>query len=89
MSCLLRSCCFYGRYFWRNFPYLRPEYIGVLFVLAKSEFGDYLGFVLNTEGDIEEFLAALLMSPTATEELIRVDDISRKICPVLYGDMCL
>ncbi len=72
--------------FGRNFPYLQPEYIGALFVLAKSESGDYLGFVLNTEEDIEEFVAALLICPTATEELIRVEDISKKIVPVLYGD---
>lgn len=70
--------------FGRNFPYLQPEYTGGIFVLVKSDAGEYFGFVLNTEEDMEEFLVALQISPVATEELINVNDITRKLMPYAY-----
>lgn len=64
--------------FGQNFPYLRPDYTGALFVLAKCGAGDYLGFVLNTEEDIEEFLDAFGMSPAETNRLIRTGNIQEE-----------
>lgn len=40
----------------RGFPYLRPEYTGALFVLAKMSEDEYEAYLLNTEDDIQQFL---------------------------------
>lgn len=56
--------------FGKGFPYLRPAYTGALFVLIRHTPDDYQGFVLNTDGEIEEFLSAFAMTPAETNKLI-------------------
>ncbi len=56
--------------FGRGFEYLSDEHTGDLFVLVKNTQDSYQGFVLSTEEEIEEFLAAFSMSPSDTGRLI-------------------
>ncbi len=42
--------------FGRNFPLLKPEQTGALFVMTRQEDEDYSGYILETEEEIEEFL---------------------------------
>lgn len=58
--------------FGRGFPFLRPEYTGALFVLAKDDEENYQGFVLNSDSDIECFLDSLGISATETNKLIDI-----------------
>lgn len=61
--------------FGRNFPFLEAEYTGALFILVKVDKDEYLGYVLNTDKDIEMFLEAFCMSPTETNKLIDTGSI--------------
>ena len=47
----------------RNFPYLRPDMTGALFVFVKRGHEDYCGYMLETEDEINSFLDAFGMSP--------------------------
>lgn len=57
--------------FGRNFPYLRTEHTGDLFVLVKESNEDYLGYFLNTEAEINLFLDYFAMSPADTGGIIQ------------------
>ena len=59
--------------FGKGFPYFRPEYTGALFVLVHQEEDDYLGFILNTDDEIDQFLSAFALSPAETNNLIDTD----------------
>lgn len=48
--------------FGRGFPYLQDEYIGDLFVIVKRAGNFYEAFVLQSDEEIDEFLAALNLS---------------------------
>lgn len=61
--------------FGRNFPFLESEYTGALFILVKVCSDEYLGYVLNTDSDIEKFLEAFCISPTETNKLIDTGNI--------------
>lgn len=52
--------------FGRNFPLLKPEQTGALFVFTKQSEDDFSGFILETEEDIEEFLDTFGISSTET-----------------------
>ena len=56
--------------FGRDFPFLRHEYTGALFVFVKIDEESYQGFMLNTEDEINDFLAAFALAPTETNQLI-------------------
>ncbi|MDO5541109.1 MAG: type II restriction endonuclease [Eubacteriales bacterium] len=56
--------------FGREFPFLMAEYTGALFVFVKAEEENYLGYVLNSDDDIETFLSAFGLSPAETNCLI-------------------
>ncbi len=56
--------------FGKGFPFLREENVGDLFILAWIGEDYYEGFVLSTDDDIEDFLVALNISPTETNQLI-------------------
>ncbi len=56
--------------FGRDFPFLTPDYTGALFVLVKETEENYLGFVLNREDEIDQFLDAFGLSPAETNRLI-------------------
>ena len=56
--------------FGRNFPFLRPEQTGALFVLTKQADQHYSAFFLDTEDEIDQFLSAFGIAPTETNRLI-------------------
>lgn len=64
--------------FGKGFPFLQPEHTGDLFVLVKQEEEYYLAYMLSTEEEIEEFLAAFGMSPADTGKIIRKDSLTDK-----------
>ncbi len=57
--------------FGRGFPFLQDENIGDLLILCKKSKDYYEGFVLHTDEDIDNFFAALNISPTDTNGIIR------------------
>ena len=70
--------------FGRGFPYLKPNYIGSLFVLTVSNSEVYEGFILDDEDDIQTFLSAFAISTTETNNLIKDD---RKTILTIYDDI--
>lgn len=56
--------------FGRGFPYLKPDYIGSLFVLCLNHDASYQGFVFDDEDEISDFLNAFGISSTETGQLI-------------------
>lgn len=61
--------------FGRNFPLLKPEQTGALFVFTKQAEDDYSGYILELEEDIEEFLDTFGISSTQTNCLFGVDGV--------------
>ena len=59
--------------FGRDFPFLREELTGALFVFVKVSDDEYSVFVLATESEIDEFLDFFGISPTETNALLSVD----------------
>lgn len=62
--------------FGRGFAFLTPEQTGALFVFTKQTEVDYRGYFLETDEEIEEFLDSFGISPTETNRLIEVENIS-------------
>lgn len=62
-------------HFGKDFPFLKSEYTGALFVLVQDTEEDYQGFVLNTEDEINEFLDAFGISATETNRLVETSSI--------------
>lgn len=62
--------------FGRGFELLRPEYTGALFALIKESDEDYLGYLFNTDEDIQEFLDAFGLTPAETNRPIELDRIN-------------
>lgn len=58
--------------FGRNFPFLQDENVGDLLILVKFSEEDYAGYVLNSDEDIDEFLATFNLAPDETNQLINV-----------------
>lgn len=56
--------------FGRGFPYLQDENIGDLLVIVKRANNDYAAFVLQSDEEIDEFLAALSISSTDINGII-------------------
>lgn len=48
--------------FGRNFPFLKDDYIGTLLVLVKTEDHEFSGWILESDNDIEQFLARFNIS---------------------------
>lgn len=61
--------------FGRDFPFIRPEYTGALFVLIKNNPEYYTAWILNTEDDIQQFLDAFGLTPAETNRLVSLDNI--------------
>lgn len=57
--------------FGRGFNLLRPENTGALFVLVQMDAEDYEAWVLETEDDIDAFLAHFGMSPTDVGQILK------------------
>jgi len=56
--------------FGRGFPFREEENVGDLFILCKKGKDDFEGFVLSSDEDIDEFLAAFNISSNDTNKLI-------------------
>ena len=65
--------------FGRGFELLRPEYTGALFVLIKESDESYLGYLFNTDEDIQEFLDAFGITPAETNRPIELDRINPEL----------
>lgn len=63
----------------RNFPYLRPDMTGALFVFVKNGNEDYCGYMLETEDEINNFLDAFGMTPPDTNRLINALNINPQV----------
>lgn len=61
--------------FGQEFPYLKPNHTGDLFVLIKMNEDEYKGYVLETEEDINNFLEAFNIGPTDTGTLIQKETL--------------
>ncbi|MBR6229852.1 MAG: restriction endonuclease [Eubacterium sp.] len=61
--------------FGRGFPLLRPDYTGALFVLIKEDDENYLGFIFNTDDDIQTFLDAFGLTPSETNRPIEINKL--------------
>ena len=64
--------------FGRSFPYLTDDNVGDLLVLCRMPGQDYRAFVLRTDEDIDDFFAALNISPANANGII---SLSRQIPP--------
>lgn len=62
--------------FGRGFPFLSPAQTGALFIFTKQTHTDYSGYFLETDEEIEEFLDTFGISPTETNRLMNVQNIS-------------
>lgn len=61
--------------FGRNFPFLQDDNVGDLLILAKFTEEDYVGYVLSSDEDIDEFFATFNLAPGETNQLIDVAGI--------------
>jgi type II restriction enzyme len=57
--------------FGRRFPFLRPEFVGDLFVLVKVDEDYYHGYIIQGDDDIETFFSSVGISASQTNRLIR------------------
>ena len=58
--------------FGRDFPFLEDDNVGDLLVLAKFTEEDYVGYVLSSDDDIDDFFAYFNLAPNDTNKLIDV-----------------
>lgn len=65
--------------FGRGFPFLRPEYTGALFVLVKNTDTDFLGYIFNTDDDIQNFLDSFGLTPAETNRLINIEKLTPEL----------
>lgn len=63
--------------FGRNFPFLQDDNVGDLLILAKFTEEDYAGYVLSSDGDIDEFFATFNLAPGETNQLIDIAGIAK------------
>lgn len=63
----------------RNFPYLRPDMTGALFVLVKNGHENYCGYMMETEDEINNFLDAFGMTPADTNRIIEQENINPQV----------
>lgn len=64
--------------FGRGFPFFSPEYTGALFVLVRETRDDYLGYMLNTDEDIQDFMDAFGLTPEETNRPIETETRSEE-----------
>lgn len=65
--------------FGRGFDLLRPEYTGALFVMIKESEETYLGYLFNTDEDIQEFLDSFGLTPAETNRPIELDRVAPEL----------
>lgn len=61
--------------FGHGFPFLQDDNVGDLLILAKFTEEDYVGYVLSSDEDIDEFFATFNLAPDETNQLIDVSGI--------------
>ena len=61
--------------FGRDFPFLEDDNVGDLLVLAKFTEEDYVGYVLSSDDDIDDFFAYFNLAPNDTNKLIDVGGV--------------
>ncbi len=61
--------------FGRNFPFLQDDNVGDLLIIAKFTEEDYVGYVLSSDEDIDDFFATFNLPPNETNQLIDVSGI--------------
>lgn len=54
----------------RNFPYLNPDVTGALFVFTQVTADEYTAYLLNTEDEIDAYLAAFGLGPQDTGRIV-------------------
>lgn len=54
----------------RGFPYLHPELTGALFVFTRVADDEYEAFILNSEDEINQYLAAFSLGPQDAGQMI-------------------
>lgn len=62
--------------FGRGFPFLTDDNVGDLFILCQIEQNYYEAYVLSADDDIDSFLGAIGISPTETNGLISMQQIT-------------
>lgn len=62
--------------FGRGFPFLTDDNVGDLFILRQIEPNYYEAYVLSADDDIDSFLGAIGISPTETNGLISMQQIT-------------
>lgn len=63
--------------FGRNFPLLRPDQTGALFIFARHDYDYFSAYILETEEDIEDFLDTFGISTTETNCIFSSDGIQQ------------
>jgi len=58
--------------FGHGFPFLQDDNVGDLLIIAKFTEEDYVGYVLSSDEDIDEFFAYFNLAPDETNQLIDV-----------------
>lgn len=58
--------------FGRGFPFLQDDNVGDLLIIAKYTEDDYVGYVLSSDDDIDEFFACFNLAPDETNQLIDI-----------------
>ncbi len=58
--------------FGRGFPFLQDDNVGDLLIIAKFTEEDYVGYVLSSDDDIDDFFASFNLSPGETNQIIDV-----------------
>ena len=82
-------CIYYGRgtrneyrltRFGKNFPFLQEDYRGSLLIIAKMTDENYNAYVIFSDEDIEDFLAAMNISATDTNCLLpaMIEEVQEK-----------
>lgn len=59
--------------FGRGFPFLEEDNVGDLLVLAQMDAMNYVGYVLSSDEDIDEFLSFFNLSPDDTNQIINLE----------------
>lgn len=76
--------------FGHGFPYLKPDFIGSLFVLTENQDGSYSAFIFDQDEDIQDFLDSIGISATETNNLIElapgsIDSVNDEIMRAIQG----
>ena len=58
--------------FGRSFPFLQDDNVGDLLIIAKFTEEDYVGYVLSSDDDIDDFFAWFNLSPGETNQIIDI-----------------